>query len=80
MDQVLITGIKITSIVGMVCAVTCAIAMIIYAVRCAYRAIVEIQLAYKAKLYVQESYKMTKDINFRTMEIKGMLERMQKKE
>lgn len=59
MDDFLAVCLKVSVFTGCLALTIGAIAGAIYAVRCAYRAIVEIKLAHKAKYYVEQAYKET---------------------
>lgn len=59
MDEFLAVCLKVSVFTGCLALTIGAVAGAIYAVRCAYRAIVEIKLAHKAKYYVEQAYKET---------------------
>lgn len=79
-DEFLAACVKITTFAGCLSLTVAAIAGVIYAVRCAYRAIIEIRLAHRAKYYAEEEWKLINSIDLEVHEIHKILKDAKPKE
>ena len=58
-------GMKITLIAGMICIVVLSVALIVWAVRCIIRSIVEARYAFKVKYYIEDTHRRIVEYDMR---------------
>lgn len=75
MERLIETAMKATLLFGMACAAVCFTSLIVWAVRCIIRSIVETRFAFKVRYYIEDTHKRISnyDMRIRTLEA-GMFE------
>ncbi len=65
MDKMIDIYMKVTLTVGTVCAVALCIALIVWAVRCVVRSVVETRYAFKVRYYIETTHSRIVDYDMR---------------
>lgn len=75
MERLIETAMKAALLFGMACAAVCFTSLIVWAVRCIIRNIIETRYAFKVKYYIEDTHKRISDYDMRIKALEaGMFE------